>query len=151
MTQEMNDSRSDAGCSGCCWSRTAAIAAAATYGAYRTALAPFEAAYDKALLDAALAIASNIEARGADGPALSLTPDAVNMLRSDSLDTIYYRVSGEDGHFIAGDRDLPVPHQGIENPEFDDLPFGGESIRLLQLPRSQCAPRVHHQRRGDPA
>jgi two-component system, OmpR family, sensor histidine kinase TctE len=110
---------------------TAAIAAAATYGAYRTALAPFEAAYDKALLDAALAIASNIAARGADGPALSLTPDAVSMLRSDSLDTIYYRVSGEDGHFIAGDRDLPVPHQGIENPEFDDLSFGGESIRLL--------------------
>jgi hypothetical protein len=36
---------------------TAAISAAATYGAYRTALVPFEAAYDKALLDAALAIA----------------------------------------------------------------------------------------------
>ena len=53
---------------------TAAIAAAATYGAYRTALAPFEAAYDKALLDAALAIASNIEARDASGPTLSLTP-----------------------------------------------------------------------------
>jgi len=110
---------------------TAAIAAAATYGAYRTALAPFEAAYDKALLDAALAIASNIEARDASGPTLSLTPDAVSVLRSDSLDTIYYRVSGDDGHFIAGDRDLPVPHQGVENPEFDDLTFGREPIRVV--------------------
>jgi two-component system sensor histidine kinase TctE len=110
---------------------TAVIAAAATYGAYRAALAPFDAAYDKALLDAALAIASNIEARDASGPTLSLTPDADAVLRSDSLDTIYYRVSGDDGHFIAGDRDLPVPHQGIENPEFDDLRFGGDPIRVV--------------------
>jgi two-component system sensor histidine kinase TctE len=110
---------------------TAAIAAAATYGAYRTALAPFEAAYDKALLDAALAIASNIEARDASGPTLSLTRDAVSVLRSDSLDTIYDRVSGDDGHFIAGDRELPVPHQGVENPEFDDLTFGREPIRVV--------------------
>jgi signal transduction histidine kinase len=38
------------------------------------------------------------------------------MLRSDSQDTIYYRVSGGDGHFIAGDVGLPVPHQRIRNP-----------------------------------
>ena len=110
---------------------TAAIAAAATYGAYRAALAPFDAAYDKALLDAALAIASNIEARAGGGPTLSLTPDAIDMLRSDSLDTIYFRVSGADGHYIAGDRDLPVPHQGVANPAFDDLVFGRDPIRVV--------------------
>jgi len=110
---------------------TAAIAAAATYGAYRGALAPFDAAYDKALLDAALAIASNIEARAGAGPTLSLTPDAIDMLRSDSLDTIYFRVSGADGRYIAGDRELPVPHQGVENPGYDDLVFGRDAIRLV--------------------
>ena len=38
---------------------TAAIAAVATYTDYRTASTLFEAGYDQALLDAALAIASN--------------------------------------------------------------------------------------------
>ena len=63
---------------------TAAIAALATYSAYRTTLAPFEAAYDQDLLDAALAVASNVEAGRGARPAISLTPDAGKVLRSDS-------------------------------------------------------------------
>jgi two-component system, OmpR family, sensor histidine kinase TctE len=108
---------------------TAAIAALATYSAYRTSLAPFEAAYDQDLLDAALAIASNIEAGRGARPALSLTADAVKVLRSDSQDSIYYRVSGGDGRFIAGDAGLPLPHQRIRNPSFVDAEYGGEPIR----------------------
>jgi two-component system, OmpR family, sensor histidine kinase TctE len=108
---------------------TAAIAALATYSAYRTSLAPFEAAYDQDLLDAALAIASNIEAGRGARPALSLTADAVKVLRSNSQDSIYYRVSGGDGRFIAGDAGLPVPHQRIRNPSFVDAVYGREPIR----------------------
>jgi two-component system, OmpR family, sensor histidine kinase TctE len=108
---------------------TAAIAALATYSAYRTTLVSFEAAYDQDLLDAALAIAGNIEAGRGARPALSLTTDAVKVLRSDSQDTIYYRVSGGDGHFIAGDAALPVPHQRIPNPTFSDSEYLGEPIR----------------------
>jgi two-component system sensor histidine kinase TctE len=108
---------------------TAAIAALATYSAYRTTLAPFEAAYDQDLLDTALAIASSIEAGRGARPAISLTPDAVKMLRSDSQDTIYYRVSGGDGRFIAGDAGLPVPHQRIRNAIFTDSAYLGEPIR----------------------
>jgi two-component system sensor histidine kinase TctE len=108
---------------------TAAIAALATYSAYRTTLSPFEAAYDQDLLDAALAVASNIEAGRGARPAISLTPDAVKVLRSDSQDTIYYRVSGGDGRFLAGDAGLPVPHQRIRNPTFTDSAYQGEPIR----------------------
>jgi two-component system sensor histidine kinase TctE len=108
---------------------TAAIAALATYSAYRTTLVPFEAAYDQDLLDAALAVAGNIEAGRSARPAISLTPDAIKVLRSDSQDTIYYRVSGGDGHFIAGDAGLPVPHQRIRNPTFSDGAYLGEAIR----------------------
>jgi two-component system sensor histidine kinase TctE len=108
---------------------TAAIAALATYSAYRTTLVPFEAAYDQDLLDAALAVAGNIEAGRSARPAISLTPDAIKVLRSDSQDTIYYRVSGGDGHFIAGDAGLPVPHQRIRNPTFSDSAYLGERIR----------------------
>jgi two-component system sensor histidine kinase TctE len=108
---------------------TAAIAALATYSAYRTTLVPFEAAYDQDLLDAALAVAGNIEAGRGARPAISLTPDAVKVLRSDSQDTIYYRVSGGDGRFIAGDAGLPVPHQRIRNPTFSDSFYLGEPIR----------------------
>jgi len=108
---------------------TAAIAALATYSAYRTTLAPFEAAYDQDLLDAAFAVAGNIEAGRGARPAISLTPDAVKVLRSDSQDSIYYRVSGSDGRFIAGDAGLPVPHQSIRNPTFTDSVYQGEAIR----------------------
>jgi two-component system sensor histidine kinase TctE len=62
---------------------------------------------------------------------LTLTPDAVTMLRTDSRDSIYYRISGGDGHFIAGDEALPVPHQGIRNPEFSDSAYRGEKIRMV--------------------
>src|SRR6185295_5389146 len=89
---------------------TALIAAAATYSAYRTSLAPIEGAYDAELLDTALAVASNLEAHDRTAPTLELTPDAVRLLRSDAHDNIYYRVSGSDGHFMAGDHDLAVPH-----------------------------------------
>jgi two-component system sensor histidine kinase TctE len=108
---------------------TAAIAALATYSAYRTTLAPFEAAYDQDLLDAALAVAGNIEVGRGARPAISLTPDAVRVLRSDSQDSIYYQVSAGDGHFIAGDAGLPVPHQRIRNPTFTDSTYLGEPIR----------------------
>ena len=110
---------------------TAAVAAAATYSAYRTSLAPLDAAYDAELRDTALAVASSIEARGGSGAMWSLTPDAVRMLRSDAHDTIYYRVSGSDGHFIAGDRDLAVPHQAMSNPEFSGADYRGEPIRVV--------------------
>ncbi len=109
---------------------TAVIAGLATYSAYRTSLAPFEAAYDQDLLDTALAIASSVEGHG-PRHMLTLTPDAVTMLRTDSRDSIYYRISGGDGHFIAGDEALPVPHQGIRNPEFSDSAYRGEKIRMV--------------------
>jgi len=109
---------------------TAAVAAVATYSDYRTASTLFEAGYDQALLDATLAVASNIEARDDGNSMVALTPDAVTMLRTDSLDTIYYRVSTGDGHFIAGDEDLPVMHQGIRNPTFGHAHYHGEPIRV---------------------
>jgi two-component system sensor histidine kinase TctE len=109
---------------------TAAIAAVATYSDYRTASILFEAGYDQALLDAALAIASNLQSHVGGHPALALTPDAVTMLRTDSMDTIYYRVSGSDGRFIAGDQDLPLLHQAIGNPTFGDAHYHGEHIRI---------------------
>src|SRR5690349_3396023 len=96
---------------------TAAIAAVATYYDYRTASTLFEAGYDRALLDAARAM-------------LALTPDALTMLRTDSLDQIYYRVSAGDGRFIAGDVDLPVLHQRVGNPTFGHAQYRGERIRI---------------------
>src|ERR1044072_4036551 len=65
---------------------TAIIAAGATWSAWHTALAPFEAAYDRDLVDAALAIASGIHARDSGNPTLTLSPDAERMLRWDCLD-----------------------------------------------------------------
>jgi two-component system, OmpR family, sensor histidine kinase TctE len=52
------------------------------------------------------------------------------MLRTDSMDTIYYRVSRSDGRFVTGDEDLPLLHQSIGNPTFGDAHFRGEHIRI---------------------
>jgi len=118
---------------------TALIAAAATYSAYRTSLAPIEGAYDAELLDTALAVASNLEAHDRTAPTLELTPDAVRLLRSDAHDNIYYRVSGSDGHFMAGDHDLAVPHQGVGNPEFSQATYRGEPIRVVSYRASAAS------------
>src|SRR3569833_4119795 len=102
-----------------------------TLGDYFTALAPNRDAYDQALFDAALAVSAHVRADARGHPALSLPPDAIAILRYDTYDSIFFKVTSEYGDFIAGDRDLPQLPPEKTNPERGYTRYRGEPVRLV--------------------
>src|ERR1700755_537112 len=92
------------------------ILIAGTLSDYFTALTPYRDAYDQALSDAALAISAHVRIDAQGKPTLSLPPDAIAILRYDSYDSIFFKVTTESGAFVAGDRDLPQLPDDTNNP-----------------------------------
>src|SRR5262245_33809101 len=80
---------------------------AGTVSDYISSITPVRDAYDRALADAALAIAGHVRADASGRVTLVLPPEAITVLRTDAIDAIYFRVTGPDGAWLAGDRDLP--------------------------------------------
>lgn len=100
---------------------------------FRLARQTIDAAYDHSLADAALDIASHINASGAE-PQFSLSSEAEEMLRSDVADIIYFSVVGMDGRLLAGDKDLPLhPVRAFGSPRFANDEYQGQAIRLATL------------------
>jgi two-component system sensor histidine kinase TctE len=98
---------------------------------YISGIKPVRDAYDKALADAALAISGHVRTDAAHHVSVMLPDEAIAVLRTDSSDTIYFRVTGPQGEFLAGDRDLPVPIALVRNPAFHDVTFRGQRVRLV--------------------
>jgi two-component system, OmpR family, sensor histidine kinase TctE len=96
---------------------------------YLNSATPVHVAYDQALADAALAVSAHLSSDSDGNLRADLPPQAEAVLRADSYDTIYYVVLDPHGEVIAGDRGLPVPAAGAENPAFADAFFRGHSIR----------------------
>jgi len=69
------------------------ILIAGTLSDYFTALAPYRDAYDQALFDAALAVSAHVRADARGHPTLSLPPDAIAILRYDTYDSIFFKVT----------------------------------------------------------
>lgn len=100
---------------------------------YRTGSAPIRAAYDRALHEMALAVAAHLHDTDTDGRIdADLPPQAVAVLRADSVDAIYFVVRAADGHVISGDADL-LPAKDAYG-EFSDGVFRGEAIRMVSHP-----------------
>jgi two-component system sensor histidine kinase TctE len=79
--------------------------------------------------EAALAIAAHV--RNEHGEIVAdLPPQAVEVLRSDSRDTIYYVVRGPRGELISGDQDLPVSGLEPSLPAYRDAIYRGHPIRI---------------------
>jgi two-component system sensor histidine kinase TctE len=90
-------------------------------------------AYDRALMDSALAIAAHIEI--VEGRLhLQLPQVAKEILLTDSYDQIFYEVVDANGETIAGDIGLPRPAQPFENenPYYDGR-FHGKPVRVAAL------------------
>jgi two-component system sensor histidine kinase TctE len=98
---------------------------------YLTGTTPIRTAYDRALREDALAIAAHLRDEDGNGRIdADLPPQAIAVLRADSIDSVYYAVRGSDGALVSGDADLPTnPPQG-ENPSFRDIEFRGAPIRI---------------------
>jgi two-component system sensor histidine kinase TctE len=64
--------------------------------------------FDRALEDRVTVLAQQV--REVNGKlATRLLPAAINILRADDIDNVYFQVLGPRGEFIDGDRDLPLP------------------------------------------
>jgi len=110
---------------------TVLILTVGTLGDYFTALPPYRDAYDQALFDAALAVSAHVRADAQGHRTLSLPPDAIAILRYDSYDSIFFKVTTDAGEFIAGDRDLPQLAETGSNPSRGFAQYHGESVRLV--------------------
>jgi two-component system sensor histidine kinase TctE len=92
-------------------------------------------AYDRTLLGAALVLAERLTL--SDGQVTADLPyAALEMLRTDAQDRIFYRVASPDGaHGITGYDDLPGPAgtPSAEHPAFYELQYHGETVRVVAL------------------
>ena len=101
-----------------------------TVSDYLSSINPVRDAYDRALADAALAIAGYVRPNASGHATLELPEQAIRVLRADAMDSIYFRVSGPDGALIAGDKDLPNAQTAHSNPSFQTASYRGERIRV---------------------
>ncbi len=100
---------------------------------YGTALTIASEAYDRGLLDPALALAERLSA--ADGPvALDLPAVASEMLRVDATDRVYFAVSAR-GELLGGQAELPAPPVLPEPgaPVFYDGTVGSDPVRVAAI------------------
>jgi two-component system sensor histidine kinase TctE len=99
-----------------------------------TALEPARSARDKALADAALAVAGHLQVRG-DRPHLELSPEAEALLRANSDDAVYYAVFDAQGRLAAGDAGLDPPRSRPRptNPAWYDGEYQGKPVRVVVL------------------
>ncbi|MFT4266437.1 MAG: sensor histidine kinase N-terminal domain-containing protein [Xenophilus sp.] len=90
-------------------------------------------AFDRALLDDAYAIASNVRA-GPDGRvALQLTPRELTAALFDRAETVYYAVLRPDGGLLAGEAiGAAAPAEG-ESYRFSQVRYQGRPVRAVML------------------
>ena len=108
------------------------LVAAGTFVSYRIALNAANKAYDAALLDPVLAIASHLRRNGNELE-LDLPSIAIEALRVDTEDRVFYAVLGEGGdRLIAGTAKLPAPPELLHPGEhtFYDAKLEGERVRV---------------------
>lgn len=94
-----------------------------------------DAAYDRALLGTARAVAAQITvAQG--GVTVDLPPVASKIVRYDNHDRVYFRVKGADDSLIAGDGDMPDPPPALTaggQPIFHDGTLRGAKVRITSF------------------
>ena len=105
---------------------------AGAFVAYSVALRSAVHAYDRALLDSALALAGQI--RVVDGkPSLILPHAAQEILLTDKDDEIFFRVLGADGQDIAGNDQLAPPAPVKDQRSYYDATLDGRPLRVAAL------------------
>lgn len=111
----------------------AVVLLASAIAAYRTAVVVASGAYDRELLDPALAIAQRLSADG-DAVRLDLPVAALEALRVDTADRLYFAVS-DRGRLIAGQHGLPAPPVTPEDatPVFYDARLGSDTVRVAAV------------------
>ena len=101
---------------------------------YSRSLAQANEAYDRTLLGSALVIAERIGAVDGD-VVVDLPYAALEMLRTDAQDRIFYRVANlDDDRHVTGYEDLPRPQgPSSSEPVFYDALYRNQEIRVVAL------------------
>ncbi|WP_139826160.1 sensor histidine kinase [Derxia lacustris] len=107
------------------------ISAAVAYG---IAVQVATRAYDRALLDPALAVANHLNFDG-EVPVLDLSAAARDALLVDTIDRVFISVVDHDSRWLVGSHELPLPPAVGNEPLFYDarLP-SGPRVRVVALP-----------------
>ena len=111
----------------------ALVLVASSIASYTNALRIATEAYDRALLDPALAIAQRLSA--ADGKVvLDIAPAALDALRVDATDRVYFAVTAR-GALVAGQPEMPAPPEEPAEgaPVFYDGTVRGEPVRAAAI------------------
>ena len=101
--------------------------------AYFVAVHVATLAYDRALLDPALAMSSHLSWKNGQVE-FDLPRVAQQVLLVDSNDQMFFRITGPSGEPVAGDADLPAPPAGFAQALFYDSTFRGQRMRVAALP-----------------
>jgi len=96
---------------------------------YGAGMIPLSAAFDQALANETLAVAAQVHAADDGSIRFDLPQQAIDMLRADKDDRVYYLVVGPSGEILGGDAGLPVGEPGKTNPSFRDAVFAGAGVR----------------------
>lgn len=95
-------------------------------------------AYDNGLLDPAIAIANYVR-ENEDEVEISLPPAAIEALRIDTIDRIFYRVTGPSNELIAGNASIPWPQLAMDatGQSIYSAVLDGQDIRVaaISIPR----------------
>ena len=102
--------------------------------AYFVAVDGATRAYDRSLLDPALALAKYLDLT-VDPPRLKLSQEGIDALRIDTVDRIVYQVSARNGVPIyqSGQIPQPPPHENGTDQVFYDTRVGGVPMRAVAL------------------
>jgi two-component system sensor histidine kinase TctE len=100
---------------------------------YQASLNVAADAYDRSLLDPALAIAGRLRLNGA-AIELDLPASVLEALQVDSGDRLFFSVSA-NGRLLAGEEALPLPPRpaSADAPVFYDADYRGEHVRVAAL------------------
>lgn len=110
------------------------LMAAGALTAYATALRHTVRAYDRALLDTALALKEQVHLHG-NQITVNLPAVAQQILTTDKYDQVYYEVRGPRGEFIAGHHHLPNPPRLMpeDGRMYYDGIYDGRPVRVAAL------------------
>ena len=101
---------------------------------YFIALHAATLAYDRALLDPALAMSSHLSLRDDGQVQFDLPRIAQQVLLIDSRDEIFFRILDAQGNTIAGEQGMPATSTALREAQYFDAQFHGRRIRVVALP-----------------
>jgi two-component system, OmpR family, sensor histidine kinase TctE len=93
--------------------------------------------HDQALANSVRVLVSQVRLIN-ETPIAALPAQSQSILRADEVDTIYFRLTAEDGRLVAGDNELPAVAFDLERQErdtvyFTDALIQSEPIRIAYL------------------